>query len=304
MPDTNTEPSVETPCEESQTTPVNDGSEPTAHYTDPDRENAQFPVDNPDIQNEEPVVTPASEQENPDGGVPVCEDEADNPDEESEPPVMAEDTPPVTDTMAEAASTVACHGDIPAPDGAMELCPGHPGTEVPDNRPHCQGLIIDPENNPPPTADNTGVPDAGLAIAAPAMQGETIDRNLDSPFAMALDCVKETLQNDQDLANGWHDNVAMGMLDALPDEYARDLDMRSVREVVNDGAAIFMKRAFDVDTRQHALSVTNRLSHTNPDMAGEDWDAIDSDPNAAPDAPTGEIADGRGQNCNGPADPS
>lgn len=55
--------------------------------------------------------------------------------------------------------------------------------------------------------------------------------------------LKRIMKDDDDYAQGWHDNIAMAFFDSQPDG-SRDID------VANHGASVFMKRCFGVDTAQ------------------------------------------------------
>ena len=72
----------------------------------------------------------------------------------------------------------------------------------------------------------------------------------------AVDHLRKAFRADPDFARTWHDNLAMSFFDA---QIHAD-GAFSHHEVANDGAARFMRLAFDVDTIGPTTSIQSPAS--------------------------------------------
>jgi len=67
----------------------------------------------------------------------------------------------------------------------------------------------------------------------------------------AFNVIKQAMIDDNpedagSYAHGWHCNIAMAVYDATPEDFSD----AAAQEIGNIAATIFMKRCFDVDTKQ------------------------------------------------------
>jgi len=67
----------------------------------------------------------------------------------------------------------------------------------------------------------------------------------------AFNVIKQAMIDDNpedagSYAHGWHCNIAMAVYDATPEDFSG----AAAQEIGNIAATIFMKRCFDVDTKQ------------------------------------------------------
>ncbi len=71
----------------------------------------------------------------------------------------------------------------------------------------------------------------------------------------ALKTIKDAMIEDGpgepgSLAHAWHCNIAMACYDAMGDEAVAHLDHDEAHRIANDAASRFMKRLFDIETKQ------------------------------------------------------
>lgn len=68
---------------------------------------------------------------------------------------------------------------------------------------------------------------------------------MDTNISKELDIISKAFQEDPDFARAWHDNIAMAVMDSIPDDRACFITRRNW---ANEAAARFMKNAFNTDT--------------------------------------------------------
>ena len=80
-----------------------------------------------------------------------------------------------------------------------------------------------------------------------------------------FDNLNKVMRDDQELADSWHDNLAMSFLDSVPQVVLSEIQFDRMREICNAGAARFMKMAFNVVT----VIPEERKRQELPEDAGE-----------------------------------
>ena len=72
----------------------------------------------------------------------------------------------------------------------------------------------------------------------------------------AVQVLREAFKKDPDFAHTWHCNIAMAFYDSLIIDNSSERVKLLINAIANDGAARFMKMAFDVDVDTYTPEVS------------------------------------------------